>query len=190
MFELGNGQWNVPELKRLLGDVAPKATAVVGYEITHEFPELGQRTMLVSARRIRGSGSTTILVQFEDVTERRRDHAARDILLAETRHRGRNLMSLGRALPTQTETEGRSATEHRDAFLSRFEVLLAAQDISEDAAADLNAIVGRIVGPLDGQRVRISAGPPALLAPRRILPIALILHELLTNAVKYGALSG
>ena len=189
MFELGNGQWNVAELKRLLGDVIPKAAAVVGYEITHDFPELGQRTMLVSARRIRGSGSITILVQFEDVTERRRDHAARDILLAETRHRGRNLMALARALATQTETEGRSATEYRDAFLSRFEALLAAQDISEDAAVDLSVIVGRIVGPFDGERVRISAGPPALLARRQILPLALILHELMTNAVKYGALS-
>lgn len=198
MFELGNGQWNVPELNRLLTDVIPKAAAIVGYEISHDFPELGQRTMLVSARRIRGSGSMTILVQFEDVTQRKRDYAARDILLAETRHRGRNLMALARALATQTEAEGRSAAEYRDAFLSRFEALLAAQDISEEAAVDLSAeeaavdlsvIVGRIVGPFDGDRVRISAGPPALLARRQILPLALILHELMTNAVKYGALS-
>ncbi len=189
LFDLGNGQCNVSELKRLLRDVIPKAIAVVGFEITHEFPQLGQRTMLVSARRIRGPKSPTILVQFEDVTERRRDHAARDILLAETRHRSRNLMALARALATQTETEGRSATEYRDTFLSRFEALLAAQDLSEDAAADLAVLVGRIMGPFDGQRLRISPGAPAVLTPPQILPTALVLHELMTNAVKYGALS-
>jgi two-component sensor histidine kinase len=188
-FELGNGQWNVPELKRLLSDVIPKAAAIVGYEITHAFPQLGERTMLVSARRIRGPRSTTILVQFDDVTDRRRDSAARDILLAETRHRGRNLMALARALATQTETEGRSATEYRDAFLSRLEALLAAQDMSEDAEADLAGLVGRIVGPIASQRLRVSAGAPAVLTARQILPLALILHELMTNAVKYGALS-
>jgi hypothetical protein len=137
LFELGYGQWNVAELKRLLGEVLPKATAVVGYEVTHDFPQIGRRTMLVTARRIRGHNGTSIIVQFEDVTERKRDYAARDILLAETRHRSRNLMALTRALATQTETEGRSAVEYRDAFLSRFEALLAAQDMSEEAPADL-----------------------------------------------------
>ena len=187
-FELGNGQWNVAELKRLLGEVIPKAAAVVGYEISHEFPQLGQRTMLVSARRIRGPKSTTIIVQFEDVTERRRDNAARDILLAESRHRARNLMALARALATQTETEGRSSTEYRDAFLSRFEALVAAQDMSE-ATADLAELVARILRPSDGRRLHISPGAPVVLAAAQILPAALFFHELMTNAVKYGALS-
>jgi PAS domain-containing protein len=76
-FELGSGQWNVPDLQRLLSDVIPKAAAVVGYEVSHEFPHIGQRTMLVTARRIRGPRSTTIMLQLEDVTERRRDDAVR-----------------------------------------------------------------------------------------------------------------
>ena len=189
LFDLGNGQWNVPELKRLLNDVIPKAVAVVGYEISHEFPQVGKRTILVSARRIRGPQSTTIMVQFEDVTDRRRDDAARDMVLAETRHRARNLMAMARALATQTETEGRSAAEYRDAFLRRFEALLAAQDVSDAAAADLGLLVSRILGPFDGQRVLISAGASVVLDRPQILPIALILHELMTNAAKYGALS-
>jgi two-component sensor histidine kinase len=188
-FELSNGQWDIPDLKRLLGEVIPKAAAVVGYELSHDLPHLGKRTMLVNARRVRGPKSMTIMLQFEDVTERRRDHAARDILLAESRHRGRNLMALARALATQTETEGRSATEYRDAFLSRFEALLAAQDLSQDALGGFADLVARILGPFDGQRIHISPGPSAMLTPAQIIPTALVLHELMTNAVKYGALS-
>jgi len=54
--ELGNGQWDIPELRRLLLDVIPKATAVINYEVEHEFPDLGRRTMLVTARTLHRPG--------------------------------------------------------------------------------------------------------------------------------------
>ena len=59
---------------------------------------------------------------FEDKTEtRRRRDAAKDILLGETRHRGEEFSAVVQALATQTEVEGRSGEEYRDAFLGRFE---------------------------------------------------------------------
>ncbi len=185
-FELGSGQWDVPDLKRLLADVLPKSTAVLGYEITHEFPALGERTMAVTARRLRkpGPNGTSIMVQIEDITKRRREEVARDVLLAETRHRMRNLMAVARALATQTEAEGRSAVEYRDAFLGRFEALLEAQGFSDDATIDLAALIGRILRPFDGARIRIQPGPTVELAHFKVLPTALMLHELMTNAVK------
>jgi len=191
LFELGNGQWNVPDLKLLLADVLPKATAVVGYEITHEFPALGERTMLVTARRLHrpGHNSISIMVQIEDVTRRRRDEAARDVLLNETRHRMRNLMAVARSLATLTEAEGRSGVEYRDAFLGRLQALLEAQDLSDDATTDFADLVARILKPFDGGGIRIQPGPPVALPQSKVLPTALILHELMTNAVKYGSLS-
>ena len=190
-FELGNGQWDVAEFKRLLADVLPKATAVLGYEITHDFPALGERTMLVTARRLHrpGHNGTSVMVQFEDVTERRRDEAARDVVLAETRHRMRNLIAVARALATQTETEGRSGAEYRDAFLGRFEALLKAQDLTDDEATCVADLIARVLAPFDAERIRIQPGPPAALSRFEVLPLALILHELMTNALKYGALS-
>ena len=191
LFELGNGQWDVPELKRLLADILPKATAVVDYEITHEFPALGKRTMLISARRLhrRGHNGTSIMVQIEDVTERRADIAARDILLAETRHRMKNLLAVARALATQTSGEGRSGVEYRDAFLGRFEALIKAQDLSYSAPADVASLIARVLSPFNPDRLRIEPGPSVTLSESKVLPTALILHELLTNALKYGALS-
>lgn len=191
LFELGNGQWDVPELRRLLADILPKATAVVDYEITHEFPALGKRTMLISARRLRkpGHNGTKIMVQFEDVTTRKHDLAARDILLAETRHRMKNIVAVARALATQTTAEGRSGVEYRDAFLGRFEALIKAQDLSYNAPANFASLIARVLGPFDTDRLRIEPGPSVTFSEGQILPMALILHELMTNALKYGALS-
>jgi PAS domain-containing protein len=48
IFDLGDGQWNNAGLRALLQDVVPKSVPVVGHRIEHNFPEVGQRTMLVS----------------------------------------------------------------------------------------------------------------------------------------------
>jgi PAS domain S-box-containing protein len=132
LFELNTHQWDVAELRRLLQDVIPRSMAIIGFELTAEFPSIGRRTMLVSARRLThpDNNSTSILMVFEDVTERRREDTQNDILLGETRHRMKNLLALVRALATQTEVEGRSGEEYRDAFLGRFEAVLRAEESS------------------------------------------------------------
>ena len=190
-FELGNGQWDVPGLKRLLADILPNAAAVIGYQITDDFPALGERTMLVTARRLRRPGhiATSIMVQFEDVTRRRRDEAARDVVLAETRHRMKNLMAVARALATQTEAEGRSGVEYRDAFLGRFGALLEVQDLSDEAETDVASLIARILKPFKAERIQIEPGPQVSLSPLKVAPMGLMLHELMTNAAKHGALS-
>jgi two-component sensor histidine kinase len=129
LFELGAGQWDIPELRRLLGDIIPKLAAIIGYEVNADFPAIGRRTMLVSARRLvhPDNNSTSILMLFEDVTDTRHSEAEKDILLAETRHRMKNLLAIVRALATQTPVEGRSSEEYRDAFLGRFEAVIRAR---------------------------------------------------------------
>lgn len=191
LFDLGNGQWDSPELRRLLGEIIPRAAAVVAYEVVHDFPGLGERTMLVSARRLRGgaSGTRHIMVQFEDVTERRAHDAAQDLLLSETRHRAQNLFALARALASETEAEGLSGVAYRDAFIGRFEALLKGQALQEDVtAADFHRLARQALEPF-ADRVRIGPGPVVHLAATQIMPMVMVLHELMTNAVKYGALS-
>jgi nitrogen-specific signal transduction histidine kinase len=121
LFALGGGQWDIPELRRLVSEIIPRSAAIVGYEVEGEFPTIGRRTMLVSARRLvhPDNNSTSILILFQDVTENRRSDAQKDILLAETRHRMKNLLAIVRSLGNQTEVEGRSGKEYRDAFLGR-----------------------------------------------------------------------
>jgi two-component system CheB/CheR fusion protein len=70
LFDLGDGQWNIPELRKLLDRVLTANTPVTGYRVTHEFPGLGAKTMLVNARKVPAMDhrSARLLLAFEDVT--------------------------------------------------------------------------------------------------------------------------
>ncbi len=75
IYELGNGQWNIPSLRKLLENVLPKDTFFKGFEVTHEFPFIGRKIMILNARRIYSKNQTTnkfppiILLAIEDITE-------------------------------------------------------------------------------------------------------------------------
>jgi len=87
IYEVGNGQWNIPGLRELLEDILPRNTSFEDYEVDHEFVNLGRRVMLLNARRIHNGGSQTksILLAIEDITERKRmEH---DITASEVRYR-------------------------------------------------------------------------------------------------------
>jgi two-component sensor histidine kinase len=193
LFDLGNGQWNIPDLRELLAGVVPKAAAVIGYEVTHNFPDLGSRTMLVSARPLAhpDNNSTQLLVVFDDVTEQNRLDAAKDLLAAEARHRMVNLIAVLKAIVRRTQVEGRTGEEYRDAVLGRIEAVLAAQEFVSDSNAnpELASLVSQSLEGTAGSRAIIVPGPQVHLASFQILPATMILHELVTNAFKYGALS-
>ena len=194
LFLLGNGQWDIPELRRLVGEILPRTAVVAEYEVSADFPTIGQRTMLVSARRLvhPDNNSTSILILFEDATEQRRRDTQKDFILAETRHRMKNLLGIVRSLATQTTVEGRSAEEYREAFLGRFQALVEAEDLglAGTGEADLHELVERTLKPAGLDRARIVQGVPRVhLAKAQVVPLSLILHELVTNAWKYGAFS-
>ncbi|HVK19454.1 MAG TPA: PAS domain S-box protein, partial [Fimbriiglobus sp.] len=74
VYDLGNGQWNVPKLRSLLEDILPQNTVFNDFEVTHEFPSIGRRVMLVNARRVyrQVNHAELVLLALEDITERRR----------------------------------------------------------------------------------------------------------------------
>ena len=195
LYELGDGQWDIPELRRLLDYVIPKSTAVLDYEVEHDFPGLGRRTMLVSAHRLFHSDniSRTLLLSIVDATERRRREADKDLLLGEIKHRMRNLLAMVQAIARQTSAEGRSGEEYRDAFLGRFAALALAHDLAfpEDGETDLHELVEQTLAPYAANptAVVVEPGPAVALASGQVLSLGLILHELATNGVKHGALS-
>jgi signal transduction histidine kinase/DNA-binding response OmpR family regulator len=76
IYELGNGQWDIPALRILLEDIIPASTEFNDFELEHTFPVIGRRVMLLNARRLLGGGHAELLVlAMEDVTERRRVEA-------------------------------------------------------------------------------------------------------------------
>jgi signal transduction histidine kinase len=73
IYELGNGQWDIPALRTLLEDIIPQRSVFDDYELEHDFPSIGRRVMLLNARELRAGNHTELLVlALEDVTERRR----------------------------------------------------------------------------------------------------------------------
>ncbi len=75
IYNLGNGQWNIPALRKLLENILPKNTFFKGFEVAHEFAFIGHKTMILNARRIykEGHGKEAfppiIMLAIEDVTE-------------------------------------------------------------------------------------------------------------------------
>lgn len=70
IYDLGNGQWNIPKLRGMLENTARNNARVDDFEVTHEFPNLGLRTMLLNARRIEPPpGQQMIYLTISDVTE-------------------------------------------------------------------------------------------------------------------------
>ncbi len=78
LFELGDGQWNIPELRVLLDQVLTTSSPINNYRVHHEFPGIGQRSMLLHARKVPAmdNRSARLLLAFEDAT------AAEDRLVA------------------------------------------------------------------------------------------------------------
>jgi len=74
IYELGNGQWDIPELRRLLEDVLDKNASFDDFPVEHEFEHIGRRMMLLNARRVVRNAEKTplILLAIEDITEAKR----------------------------------------------------------------------------------------------------------------------
>ncbi|GFO61463.1 hypothetical protein GMST_37880 [Geomonas silvestris] len=73
IYDLGNGQWDIPALRVLFEDILPNESAFNGYEVDHVFPGIGRKVMQLNAREIRREniGSHIILVAMDDITARR-----------------------------------------------------------------------------------------------------------------------
>lgn len=68
LYDLGNGQWNIPELKDLLENVLPQKKVVRDFQVTHVFETIGEKTMLLNARQI--DTVQLIILAIEDITVR------------------------------------------------------------------------------------------------------------------------
>jgi two-component sensor histidine kinase len=103
LYELGDGQWDIPKLRLLLENIIPEQGVMEDYEVEHEFPGVGHRTMRLNARQVfyEGGADTTILLGMEDITgqralEREKEELLRqkDLLLQEIQHRVANSLQI------------------------------------------------------------------------------------------------
>jgi two-component system CheB/CheR fusion protein len=72
IYDLGDGHWDIPELRRLLEEIIPENTSFRDFKVEHTFPGIGRKIMLLNARRIPAAGENNpglILLAIEDLTE-------------------------------------------------------------------------------------------------------------------------
>jgi len=127
-----------------------------------------------------------------DISERKQAEAARELLLNEIKHRVKNTLGTVQAIAAQTF---RSAPkEERTAFTARLHALADAHDLLTQqnwTGGDVREVVTRALVPFQQRdRLRFAVdGPDVRLNPSITLLLVMVVHELGTNAVKYGALS-
>jgi chemotaxis protein methyltransferase CheR len=209
LYELGNGQWDIPELRSALKTIISSGKSIEAFEVDRFFPLIGRRVMVLNARKVYRPGNKIqqILLAIEDVTEQRRlehEHAAAHerigMLLQELTHRVKNSLQIIAAMVSiearsHKSGEGKAALErvsHRINALGQLYSKLSKANTVEavDSATYLDELCRDLIASVhkeDGTSIVLKTDIESELLPTdRAITIGLMVNELVTNAVKYA----
>ncbi len=193
IYELGNGQWDIPRLRELLSEILPKQATFDDFEVEHHFEDIGRKIMLLNARQL--DHLKFVLLAIRDVTAQRLAESEQKALMGELQHRVKNILSNVQSLAQQTRQRSSSLDEFAEAFRHRLGALARAQDLLLRSPHEVVELVDLVRFELQAFGAREGAnftlqGPKVRLSARFVQAMAMTIHELTTNAAKYGALSG
>jgi two-component sensor histidine kinase len=207
-YALGDGQWDIPKLRVLLEKIIPEHGVIEDYEVEHEFPNLGRRTMRLNARQVfyEGGADTTILLGIEDVTEhhmleRQKDELLKQkgTLLDEIQHRISNSLQiiagiiLMRANAVSSEETRRLLRDTHDRVISIATIqqtLHASRTVGPIEIVPYlsrlgDALATSMIGDVRPVTLKV-VGTAGSLSSREAESIGLITTELVMNALKHA----
>ena len=214
-YSLGDGQWDIPGLRLLLEKIVPEHSVMEDYEVEHQFPEIGKRTMLLNARKVfyEGNSHTTILLGIEDVTtrralEREREEllqkqqallSEKDVLLEELEHRvGNSLQIIAAIILMKSRMVKSEETRHelQDAHNRVMSVAAVQRHLHVSGAAGPIAMAPYLTMLCESLKSSmISEYRPATLkmtsdagsvSSREAVSLGLIVTELILNTLKHA----
>ena len=208
LYELGDGQWDIPKLRVLLEKIIPEHGVMEDYEVEHDFPDLGHRTMRLNARQVfyeEGAG-TTVLLGMEDVTarhllEREKDELLRqkDVLLDELQHRIANSLQIIASiilLKAKTVDSEETRVHLRDAHKRVMSVAAVQKQLHASGASGpiemvpyLSRLCETLATSMIGDTRPVSlqvVGEGGSTTSRQAESLGLIATELVMNALKHA----
>ena len=212
LFDLGDGQWNIPALRTVLEDIIPKHRTVEAYEVEHEFPTIGRRVMLLNARRVfdeHGSASA-LLLAIEDVTQRRDAEREKDellrqkeVLLQEMQHRVANSLQIIASillLKARTVQSEEIRMHLHDAHQRVMSVATVQQQLQASGLNEsieigpyLSKLCDSLAKSMVGERrpvsIKVEATSGTAVSSEAV-SLGLIVTELVINALKHAFPSG
>lgn len=208
LYTLGDRQWDIPALRMLLEKILPEQFVMDGYEVEHDFPIIGRRTMLLNARTVfsESNAHTALLLAIEDISERRaveRELAQlmrqKELLLEEMQHRVANSLQiiasilLLKARSVQSdETRGHLQDAHKRVMSvaavqqhlqasGRGDPIAVSPYLAKLCAALAQSMIGE--GRPVSLETKVSGGT---VVSREAVSIGLIVTESVINALKHA----
>ena len=187
-----------PALKRFSAKDLDHALATKpfhGVEVKFRSERLSKRVFLLSAGPLLDEKKVSVgsIVTLTDITERKHAEEQQATIAAELNHRFKNMLSLVQSLAAQTVRSSETLENFNDAFSGRLQALASAHDLlmqTRPSGIGLSELVTSILAPFRSRDERIKASGSQIALPAdAVVLLAMALHELTTNAVKYGALS-
>ena len=208
IYTLGNGQWDIPELRLLLDRILPQHTVMDDYEVELVFSTIGRRNMVLNARTVfyEGSGKALILLSIEDITLRRIHErgladllAQKETLLQEMQHRVANSLQIIASillLKARTVQSDETRLHLQDAHRRVMSVAAVQQHLQATGHGEqfpiapyLSGLCETLAASMIGEdrhiRVEVKAGA-AEVSSTEAVSIGLIVTELMINALKHA----
>ena len=208
IYEIDDGQWNIPELRTILEKIAKDHAAVDGYEVDRDFPRVGRRIMLLNARKVfyKEGAHTTTLLAFEDITDRRAIEEKvqdllreKDMLLQEMQHRVANSLQiiasilLMKARTVQSEETRLQLEDAHKRVLSVAAVQQHLDTAGRGGAIEVGNYLLRLCETLaqsmigDSRPISLKVdADPGTVASHQAVSIGLIVTELVMNSLKHA----